>query len=166
MGKVIPINPYNKNHIKLIKEFEQVQQLDSSISNYLNEISSSQTESEYQSAKKHSNIIEEYFILEEDSKAKGLCYLYGEKDRKYCKISFPFLFSKIKSTILLVTNYAMENLGMVEVLIDIDKSAKDIATYLEKNGYENLGEESSKIVYLKEKEVKAIEKGSYHESTK
>ena len=148
MGKIIAINPYNKNHIKLIKEFEQEQQLDSSISNSLNEISSSQTEKEYQLSKKQSNTIEDYFILEEESKVKGLCHLYGEKDRKYCRISFPSLFpkQKIKSIILLVTNYAMENLDMVEVLIDIDKNAKDIKTYLEKNGYENLGEESSKII--------------------
>ena len=165
MGKLTIINPYNKNHIELIKDFEKEYQLDSSISNSLIEMSLSQPEKAYQAAKRQDNAIEEYIVLEENLQVKGLCLFYGEKDRKVGLITFPSISkSKIKQTILLATNYAIEHIGMLEVLIDVDKDAKDIQTYLEKHDFENLGEESSKIIYLKEKESKKTGEGSYHES--
>lgn len=166
MEKIILVDPYNKNHIELIKKFEKEYQTDSSASDSLMETSSSQRERDYQASKRQSNNIEEYFILEDNSKVQGLCHLYGEKDRKTCRIAFPTLLkkSKIKQTLILVTNYAMNNLGMMEVIIDVDRNAKDIESYLEKHNYENLGEESSKIIYLKEKETRKTGEENYHES--
>lgn len=166
MERLFPIDPYNESHIKMIESFEQSNQLPATISQTIQEIAFSMPQEEYQKQQRTSNIIEEYVILEESEQAKDICHIHGEKDIKIGKLSLPSVASKRKKRriIVLATDYAMNHLGMIEVFINVDKDDTTVASYLESEGYENLGEESSKIVYLKEKEAKDLGDVNYHET--
>ena len=56
-----------------------------------------------------------------------------------------------------VANYALNTLGMEEVFLNISSSDKTMINYLDSLGYENLGEENNKIIYLTEREEKKEE---------
>ena len=59
----------------------------------------------------------------------------------------------------------MNQLGIMEVLISINPDSKELASFLEKKEYENLGFQDGKIVFLKEN-VKESDKGHYYESSR
>ena len=150
MGKIIPVNPYNNNQIELIKDFEKEYKLDSTISSSIIEVSSSKSEKDYQISKRKTNTIEDYYVLEEEGKIKGLCHLYGEKDRKTCRITYPTLAgkSKTKQALLKTTIYAIEKLGMMEVLIDVDKDDKDMFSHLPTDYYLKEVDKTEKSIFM------------------
>ena len=167
MGKLVLIDPYQNSHIRMIEQLENENNEKKEISAYLKHISSSFTNEEYQNHKKHDNSIEEYLVIKESEQIKDICQITGEKDRKICQLVFPFSTKnpKRKNLILQATDFAMNQLGIMEVLISINPDSKELASFLEKKEYENLGFQDGKIVFLKEN-VKESDKGYYHESSR
>ena len=151
-------DPYNKSHIEMIKEFEKNNDIDDNISEYLESISTTVSKEEYQEEKKDKNEITESLFIEKNNKITDYCNIQGERDIKRCRISiYPLKNKKIKRKLpLLATSYAIDLLGMEEVFISLEPDDSTTINYLESNGYENLGENAGKIVYLKEREEKDI----------
>ena len=153
------LDPYNDKHLSMIKLFEKENDLSSKISESISKIRSSISKDNYLIEKKESNEINENIFLEKESKIIDCCFIHGEKDIKTCKISFYPIKSKIlkRKLISYVSNYAINTLGMEEVFINAAKTDKSMINYLNSLGYENLGEENNKIIYLTEKEEKKEE---------
>ena len=154
--KLFLLDPYNEKHISMIKTFEKENDLSSKISENIGKIRSSISKENYLKNKKELNEISENIFLEKESKITDCCFIQGEKDIKTCKITFYPLKNKIIKRKLAnyVSNYAINTLGMEEVFLNISANDKNMINYLESLGYENLGEENNKIIYLKEKEEK------------
>ena len=163
MEHLLIINPYNSEHRDLITKFEKDNSIDESLSGLLNHINTSK---ELQDERKESNIVDKDIAFIEKSEIKDICHINGEKDRKTCQISFLGKYSKkyIKRFIITVTEYAINNLGMLEVFINIDNMDKEIKNYLISQGYEDLGTENGKAIFLKEKEE--INKELYYETSR
>lgn len=153
------LDPYNDKHISMIKDFEKENNLSSKISENIGKIRSSISKETYLSNKKNNNEISENLFLEKGLKITDCCYIQGEKDIKTCRITFYPLKNKVikRKLAYYVANYALNSLGMEEVFLNVSSSDKTMINYLESLGYENLGEENNKIIYLKEKEEKKEE---------
>ena len=157
--KLFLLDPYNDKHLSMIRNFEKENDLSSRISEDIGKIRSSISKDNYIKEKINSNEINENIFLEKESKITDCCFIQGEKDIKTCRISFYPLKNKIikRKLISYVSNYAMNTLGMEEVFINAAKTDKSMINYLNSLGYENLGEENNKIIYLTEKEEKKEE---------
>ena len=149
------LDPYNDKHISMIKDFEQENDLSNKISENIGKIRSSISKENYEENKKKQNEISENLFLEKNMKISDCCYINGEKDIKTCRITFYPLKNKIlkRKLALYASNYALNSLGMEEVFLNIDPDDKSMINYLDSNGFENLGEENNKIIYLKEKDL-------------
>lgn len=167
MERINIVNPYDEQQRDQIREYEE-QLARPIVSPNLNQIKNTNSQEEYRKAKKESNIIEEYITLEESKKIKGICHIHGEKDRKTCQIIFIGKKDGMieKRLLSLATEYAMNSLGMIEVFLNIDKPSKELEKYLLLKGYENLGEENGKKIFLKEKNDNKISKETDYETTR
>lgn len=147
------LDPYNDKHISMIKEFEKENDLSNDISKNLSKIRSSIPQNTYLEKKKNSNEISENLFMEKGLKITDCCYIQGEKDIKTCRINFYPIKSKIikRKLALYASNYAINTLGMEEVFLNVEPKDKSMINYLESNGFENLGEENNKVLYLREK---------------
>ena len=151
--KLILADPYNDAHVQAITIFEEENKIEKKISEELKRTKNNIPRNQYMVNKEQSNELVLELYLEEKGHIKDECHIQGEKDMKKCRISFaPFQYSLRKKTVQLAEDYAFEILGMEEVFLDVDKNDKAVLAYLESSGYENLGEEKGKILFLKEKE--------------
>lgn len=150
--KIFPLDPYNEDHLKIIKEIINNSKFEAYYCNTLLENRNSFTKEEYLENKKLSNELEDILIVEEDSKIKGYCHIKGEKDLKMCQLSFPVKDNKLRNIVALFTEYAQNQLNFEEVFIKLDNSDKSHDKMLRDLGFESLGEELGKSLYLKEKE--------------
>ena len=152
--KIISINPYDDNDIKLIEEYENNNHLNNKLSNNIKKIRNTISKEKYLEKRKNSNEIEENLYIEKNSKIIGYCHLHGEKDIKSCKISFIFDGNNIKrrKAISMITEYIIGHYGMQEVFTSISSSDKETINALNIYGYENLGEENGEVLFLKEQE--------------
>ena len=150
------VDPYNKEHIEMIDEFEIKNELKSKISTYLKTLNSSVSKSTYLERKKTANDIDESLFIEKDGKITDYCYIHGEKDIKTCKIKFyPLKIKNIKRKLpSIAADFAINTLGLEEVFIDVDENDNNMIKYLETHDFECLGMENNKIIYLKEREQK------------
>ena len=114
----------------------------------------SMTRETYQQNKKDSNEIEEDFFIEKNYKIEDMCHIHGEKDRKIAKITMASLNNKEKNRKLLslATDYIFSSLEIKEVFLEVKNKDKSLLTFLESNGYENLGEEDGITIFLKDRE--------------
>ena len=152
MKKIFPLDPYNEEHLKIIKEIINKDEFETYFCNMLLVVRDRFSKEDYLEIKNTANEIEELLIVEEDSKIKGYCHIHGEKDIKMCKIAFPKNDSILKSNILGLTEYAQNELGFEEVFIKLDLTDKNKSKKLEELGFESLGEESGSLIFLKERE--------------
>ena len=152
------VDPYNKSHIEMIKEFEINNDIDDKTSEYLKTISTTVSKEEYQKNQKEKNEIIENLFIERNNKITDCCSIQGEKDIKRCKIFiYPLKNKKIKRKLpSLATSYAINLLGMEEVFISVESTDSTTMKHLEEEDFENLGDEEGRIIYLKEKEDKDI----------
>ena len=152
--KLFLVDPYNVEHIRLIKKFEEENEMETSIIDSLFKDTSNETKEEYEKNNKESNEINISLFLEDSSTIKDMCIIQGVKDRKSCNITFSKLKTKQKSRklITLSTDFALNTLGMQEAFISVSASDKNMLNYLSSKGFESLGEENGKVIYLKEKE--------------
>ena len=148
------VDPYNERHIEMIRQFEIDHKLSLQYSESLGKIASSVSQEKYLQAKRDKNEIEEDLFIEKDSQIVDYCHIHGEKDVKSVKIIPASLkeLERKRRIVTLATNYAMNILGMEEVFVEINPKNRGLMNYLENKGYENLGEEEDKIIYLKERE--------------
>jgi len=147
------VDPFNNQHIEMIEEFESSNNISSEISKFLREIQISMNHEDYDMSKKKENEFEEKLFIKKDSKIKDSCHLHIEKDRKICNITFAPIKIRKRKLLTLATSYALENLGMEEVFIEINPNDQNMIAILEDKGYESLGEEKGMLIYLKEKEI-------------
>ena len=147
---VLTIDPYNDEHLRMIFDYEKENNQSSKTLKYLEDIRNKYTKEEFFIQQKTSNSINENLVLIENNKIKDSCYLQGEKDIKLCTMFFSP--TSTRSLINKATNYSLENLGMEEVFVQINESEKNLKNNLEKLGFENIGNENDKIIFLKEKE--------------
>ncbi len=164
MRRLFIVNPFDENQRSAIDSFEKQFSIHTETSSFMKRIIKSDTEEEYQWKKKNQNEIEESLYLEKDSSIIDLCHIYGEKDMKRCRISFAKIpHTKKRKLLSLATDYALSTLGMEEVFISVNPEDKALMVELNQEGYENLGEESNNILFLKEKEDIST-KGSIYET--
>lgn len=109
--KIFPLDPYNEDHLKIIKEIINNSKFEAYYCNTLLENRNSFTKEEYLENKKLSNELEDILIVEEDSKIKGYCHIKGEKDLKMCQLSFPVKDNKLRNIVALFTEYAQNQLN-------------------------------------------------------
>jgi len=152
--KLFLVNPFDKSQMTRLSEFEEENEINSTTTEFLKSITSSTTEKEYLEQKRISNCIEESLFIEENKRVTDSCHIHAEKDIKSCNITFAPIKTKLRNRRLLTlaTDFAIHSLGMFIVFITIETDDKNMVENLEARGFENLGEESGKIIYLKEKE--------------
>ena len=148
------VDPYNDEHIAMIHQFEDENDIIEKISASLGVLRASMNQDNYQHMKKENNEIEEDLFIEKNYKIEDMCHIHGEKDRKIAKITMAPLKNKEKNRKLLslATNYVFSSLDFEEVYIEIKDKDKSLKSYLETSGYENLGDEDGKIIFLKDRE--------------
>ena len=152
------LDPYNDTHVSMIKEFEKENDMNK-ISEVIGTLRSSISKDDYLKTKKDSNEINENLFIGKSSQITDCCLIQGEKDIKTCRISFYPLKTKVlkRKLAMYASNYALNSLGMEEVFIKVSSKDQSMINYLDSLGYENLGEEDNKIIYLVEKEEKKEE---------
>lgn len=139
--RLFPIETNNLKHIELLDKFEKNNKLEIPIGIFKNEEKTSS-----------SNDICMELVLQEKEQIEDICHLSGYKDIKSCTISFVKKDKKNRKIFDMATDYALNNLGMEEVFININPDDKETINYFNSNNYECLGIEKGSIIFLKEKE--------------
>ena len=151
--KINLLDPYNDEMVQDIYSFGQKNNIDDmNLKSFLRKIEEFSKE-QYLEKRNKSNEIEEVLFVREDSQIKDYCYIYGEKDRKICTITFPKIEVKRKNIIPLVVSYTQNDLGIKETFIRANIEDKSIIKDLDYLNYESLGEDNGSIIYLKEQEL-------------
>ena len=107
----------------------------------------------------NSNEFDKYIYTEKDNQIDSIFLIQCLRDIKTCNVIWLNADLSKKSLIKDATNYALEILGMEEAFINVANNNPNLIKYLEKNGFESLGEEDGNIIFLKEKteeQVKSI----------
>lgn len=148
-------DPYNDEHIALLEQFEQENNIYTKSVSYLKDVRQKNSKETYQKKFKERNEINQILLLKEDAKLKDSCHLQGEKDIKTCNITFSPIKTKSKNRHLLtlVTDYAFNILGMEEVFVSITPNDSNLEANLILKGFENLGLMNGSKTYLKEREL-------------
>lgn len=150
------LDPYNNKHKEMILSFEKENSLTDKPSITIDKIINSIDKETYYNNKKENNEINEILFMEKENSITDCCYINGEKDIKTCKIIPLNINNKNKKRrlLLLAANYALNTLGLEEVFIDVKEEDNNNINYLTQNGFENLGADNGKIIFLKEREEK------------
>lgn len=146
------VNPFDTSHLEKIDAFEKENEISTKTSTFLSKI---RNKDDYEIQRRNSNEIETSLFIELDNVIKDICHITGEKDRKACTITFADIKTRLKNRriITLATDYALNSLGMEDIFVIINQDDQNMITNLEARGFESLGEESGKLVYLKEREL-------------
>ena len=165
--ELIVVNPFNKEHLDYIRNYEEENEIETKTGIYLQKINK-MNEEEFLEKKRNSNEIEESLLLKKDNIIKDSCHIEGEKDRKVCRISFSPIKTKLRNRrlITLAIDYSFNVLGMEDIFVKINENDKNMIENLEISGFENLGREKCDIIYLKENEERKYNKGQYHENNR
>lgn len=149
------VNPFDTVHLEKIDAFEKENEISTKTSSFLSKTKGNISQEEYDAQRKISNEIETSLFIELDNVIKDICHITGEKDRKVCTITFADIKTKLRNRriITLATDYALDSLGMEDVFVSIQQDDQNMITNLEARGFESLGEEAGKLIYLKEKEL-------------
>ncbi len=152
--RVFLMNPYDDNHMKMLKEFEQKNNLGSKFREQLENIRLSVPQEEFISNNKNTNEIEDNLFIEKDSQIMDMCHLHIEKDIKIGHINLAPIQKKenVKKMIALACEYAFDTCNIEELFIEVEKDDKALMNYLESHNYENLGEQQNHIIFLKDRE--------------
>lgn len=148
-------DPYNDEHIRLITDFEETNGITTVTSTLLRNIRQTRTEEKYKEEARESNEIHQSLFLQTENTITDTCHVQAEKDMKSCRIFFaPIESGRDRKLVTLATDYAFDVLGMEDIFVTVSAGPKDqlLSTNLEQKGFENLGEDSGTITYLKEKE--------------
>ena len=81
-------DPYNDEHIRLIREFEESKGITTVTSTLLKNIRQTRTEQRYKEEVKESNEIHQSLFLQAEDNITDTCHVQAEKDMKSCRIFF------------------------------------------------------------------------------
>ena len=107
----------------------------------------------------NSNEFDKYIYTEKDNQIDSIFLIQCLRDIKTCNVIWLNADLSRKGIIKEATNYALDILGMEEAFINVAENNSNLIKYLERNGFESLGEEDGNIIFLKEKteeQVKSI----------
>ena len=132
----------NKEHIKLLKDYERKNNL-SNIISYLTSDNS------------NSIIINEILCSKNKEGIKDICFIRAEKDKRTFFIDFIDKNKDIRNKTLITyaENYAFNTLGMEDIFIQTKNTNKSLVKILEDKNYENLGEDKDTITFIKTREL-------------
>ena len=99
----------------------------------------------------NSNEFDKYIYTEKDNQIDSVFLIQCLRDIKTCNVIWLNADLSRKGIIKEATNYALDILGMEEAFINVAENNSNLIKYLEKNGFESLGEEEGNIIFLKEK---------------
>ena len=154
MERLFLLDPYNDKQLNMVSVFEQENNLKGLVDN-INKIRLIDKE-KYLNNKKESNEVDEVLFTEKDSKITDYCYIHGEIDRKICSITQVDIKNKSKKRKLpvLASEYALNSLGMEEVMIYVSYEDTAMQNYLIMKGFESLGDNNGNLIYIKDREEK------------
>lgn len=149
--RAVVANPYNKEHIELIKKYENNYGVENTTSKYLTEICSMMTEIDYRQLEQERPEITQTLFLSDGKQILTMAHLMGEKDRKVCKITIDNTGSPAWQESLLkqTEDYAFTTLGMEEIILLQEDGRQFSKNTLEKHGFDDLGKELGMQVYTK-----------------
>lgn len=159
--QVVVASPYNKEHIRLIEEYETRNGLKNSTSEYLKRTRNMMSETDYkQLEQEQPEVLKTLFFLNNEQ-VITMAHLMGEKDRKFCQMTIDNTSSlKWQEKILEeAENYAFTNLGMEEIVLLQEEGTHIPTTYFSSHEFDDLGLENGMQVYMKSKDV---EKNTIH----
>jgi hypothetical protein len=152
--RLFVIDPYNEQHRKMLRDFEEKNGLPKKMSDQLGKLCSSVPKEAYLTENKLKNELEENFFLEKENQIIDMCHLHIEKDIKIGRINLAPIKTKerVRKIIPLVNEYAFNLLKLEEIFIEVSPKDENLIHSLDLQNYENLGIQDGKIMYLKEKE--------------
>ena len=156
--KVEVANPYNEEHINLLKKYEDKNQLANTTTNYLLKTRNMLSEVDYRQLEQESPEIARTLFLTQNGNVMTVAHLLGEKDRKICRMTIDNTASiKIQERLLTeAKNYAFTNLGMEDVVLLQEEGNHIPSSYLKEQGFDDLGIESGMQVYTKSRESEKL----------
>lgn len=156
--KVEVANPYNEEHINLLKKYEDKNQLANTTTNYLLKTRNMLSEVDYRQLEQESPEIARTLFLTQNGNVMTVAHLLGEKDRKICRMTIDNTASiKIQERLLTeAQNYAFTNLGMEDVVLLQEEGNHIPSSYLKEQGFDDLGIESGMQVYTKSRESEKL----------
>lgn len=156
--KVEVANPYNEEHINLLKKYENKNQLANTTTNYLLKTRNMLSEVDYRQLEQESPEIARTLFLTQNGNVMTVAHLLGEKDRKICRMTIDNTASiKIQERLLTeAQNYAFTNLGMEDVVLLQEEGNHIPSSYLKEQGFDDLGIESGMQVYTKSRESEKL----------
>ncbi|MDD5888001.1 MAG: hypothetical protein PUC82_00745 [bacterium] len=159
--ELLVADPYDEEQLKMLTEFELENDLGSSLTSSLREISSHHSKEEYNQILRSRNEIEQHLLLCDNDKIIDYCSLNAYKDIKSCYLIFPTSkkVSQSKKLISLATQYAV-GLGMLEIFVTANVYDRALHEVLELDGYENLGDENGLTSFVKSFEKEGVLDGT------
>ena len=156
--KIEVANPYNEEHINLLKKYEDKNQLANTTTNYLLKTRNMLSEVDYRQLEQESPEIARTLFLTQNGNVMTVAHLLGEKDRKICRMTIDNTASiKIQERLLTeAQNYAFTNLGMEDVVLLQEEGNHIPSSYLKEQGFEDLGIEAGMQVYTKSRQTEKI----------
>ncbi len=156
--KIEVANPYNEEHINLLKKYEDKNQLANTTTNYLLKTRNMLSEVDYRQLEQESPEIARTLFLTQNGNVMTVAHLLGEKDRKICRMTIDNTASiKIQERLLTeAQNYAFTNLGMEDVVLLQEEGNHIPSSYLKEQGFDDLGIESGMQVYTKSRESEKL----------
>lgn len=156
--KIEVANPYNEEHINLLKKYEDKNQLANTTTNYLLKTRNMLSEVDYRQLEQESPEIARTLFLTQNGNVMTVAHLLGEKDRKICRMTIDNIASiKIQERLLTeAQNYAFTNLGMEDVVLLQEEGNHIPSSYLKEQGFDDLGIESGMQVYTKSRESEKL----------
>lgn len=156
--KIEVANPYNEEHINLLKKYEDKNQLANTTTNCLLKTRNMLSEVDYRQLEQESPEIARTLFLTQNGNVMTVAHLLGEKDRKICRMTIDNTASiKIQERLLTeAQNYAFTNLGMEDVVLLQEEGNHIPSSYLKEQGFDDLGIESGMQVYTKSRESEKL----------
>ena len=148
MERLIIVDPYNEQQMRMLKEFDN-----GNIYDQLNTLRVSISKDDYLALEKEKNEIDSYLFLEKEGKIIDKCQIHIEKDIKLGRINLSVTSSKnVKKMLSLINATAFHTLKIEELFVEVGLGDNRLTSFLLSESYENLGVLDDKMIFLKEKE--------------
>ena len=157
-GNLFVADPYNDNHIRLFREFEESNNIQKSFTSYLEEIKifnqkrGIQSKEVYNMLQSSENEINYVVFTMANGIINDSCFIRGERDRKICELYFAPLNKKSRPLLKELCNYVFNRLGMEQIYVSVNSYDKSLKSNLELRGFENIGKVNGQLTFLIGKE--------------
>lgn len=165
-NKLLVINPYNDQHILLVKQFENKlnYKLPCQVSDILLKIRKTKTQEEYQKIQQESTTFEENLYLVVDGQLVSSCFVEGNRQTKKAIFSYITLpeyrgYGYATKLLNLSFDYVTSFMGIDTVELDIDQKNGASRFIAESSDFTLIQKNSTQSIYqrnIREKEVKQL----------